>query len=88
MDYKILDILSLNDGKKYVIVDICEYHGSQYAFLVDIIDNKNYMYVEIKENGVLKGLGKEQKDTIIELNKILSHDTSKIAAALETLKEN
>ena len=50
MDFKELDILTLDNDKEYVIADICEYQGKKYAFLVDIKNNANIIYAELKSN--------------------------------------
>lgn len=77
MDYKILDVLTLEDKNNYVIVDICDYNNHKYAFLADIHNKSNYIYVELMDNDVM-ALGSESINLIYELTKIFAHDSSRV----------
>lgn len=78
MEYDILDVLTLDDNNDYVIVDKCEYLGNNYAFLVDIHDKKNIIYVQIKGGNVISALGSSEIAIIYELSKIFAHNSSMV----------
>lgn len=54
----VLDILTLDDNKKYVISAIANYNDITYLLIVDINDNENIKIVEkrIYENEIRLGL--------------------------------
>ncbi len=57
-DLRVLDVLTLDDKKKYVISSIAEYNDITYLLIVDINDNENIKLVEkrVYENEIRLGL--------------------------------
>ncbi len=67
-----MDVIKLEDNKKYLVVDMCEYYGAKYAFLVEVSNKKNIIYVKVLENGVIP-LGSDDIKLIYKLSKIFAN---------------
>ncbi len=74
MDFKELDVLTLDDDREYVIADIIDYKKKKYAYLVDIHNKGNIMYAELKSNDLLTAIGSDNHELIKELSKIIAID--------------
>ena len=78
MNYKELDVITLDDDTKYVIVDIIDYQNKKYGFLVDINHSENIMYVELKPNNTITAIGSKHMNLMNRLNLLLARDMKKI----------
>lgn len=49
MELKELDVVTLEDKKEYVIVDMLKLDGKKYVYISDINDATNYIIGELKD---------------------------------------
>lgn len=67
------DVVTLDDGKKYVIADEMEYKGKNYICMCELEDPKNITFCEYEKNGEnIDFIDVEDPDLMIALMKIIN----------------
>jgi hypothetical protein len=56
MDFRIKDLITLEDNKEYIITSIAKYENNDYFYLVDINENENVKFCELILNNGTVGL--------------------------------
>lgn len=53
MDYSD-KVITMSSGEKYIVIEQVDYEGNTYLYLVNKEDDKDAMFVEIKDGKILK----------------------------------
>ena len=47
-------VITMDNGEKYIVIEQVDYNGKTYLYLINKEDNKDAIFVEIKNDNILK----------------------------------
>ena len=81
MKIDIDDIIALDDGKKYLVINKVNLRDIDYIYIIDIENTKNYKFAEI-ENDSISVIEPDETELLEELIHLFGKDAKEVLKSL------